>query len=147
MVALATKSTKQVQVIARIAFKSDARKVVYLVRASNGVDQYQVSLFAGQVSGCSCVAHKPCYHMKQVQKLEDNRVALHIVASVEEKAPIVEETPTTCPIVAPDRVYWTVDFHNHPIKLRWDEMTSGQQDMQVQSERRAQFEELFGIYE
>ena len=67
------KATKTVQIIARVQFKADARKVVYLVRASNGVDQYETYMFAGKATSCTCPAHKPCYHMTQLEAKEAER--------------------------------------------------------------------------
>lgn len=67
------KSTKTVQIIARIQFKSDARKVVYQVRGSQG-QQYETCLFAGKATSCTCPAHKPCYHMTGCEQKEAERV-------------------------------------------------------------------------
>lgn len=63
---------KTVQIIARIQFKADSRKVVYLVRGSHG-EQYETSLFDGKASACTCPAHKPCYHMVQLGAREAAR--------------------------------------------------------------------------
>jgi hypothetical protein len=64
------KQIKTVQVIARIEFKSDSRKVVYQVRSSNGADIYHTSLFEGRACSCTCPSYKPCYHMVQLEALE-----------------------------------------------------------------------------
>ena len=69
----AKKVAKQVTVIARVQFKCDDRKVVYLVRASNGTDQYETTMFDGKATGCTCPSKKPCYHMKGVEALESKR--------------------------------------------------------------------------
>ncbi len=67
-------TTKTVVVLARIQFKSDPRKVCYLVRSSNGVDQYTTCLFDGFATGCSCPAtNGKCYHRCQVEALEQER--------------------------------------------------------------------------
>lgn len=71
---------KQVQIIARVEFKSDARKVVYFNRSSNGADIYQTSLFDGRVTSCNCPATKPCYHMTQCEAIEKLRKA-HVEAN------------------------------------------------------------------
>lgn len=70
------KATKTVQVIARIQFKDDARKVVYKVRASNGRDTYETYFYDGRATSCTCPAHKPCYHMVQLEEKEAERAAI-----------------------------------------------------------------------
>jgi hypothetical protein len=70
--ATATK-VKTVLIIARIQFKVDARKVVYLVRASNGIDQYETYVFDGRAVSCTCDSRKPCYHMTQLEQKESER--------------------------------------------------------------------------
>lgn len=82
------KAIKTVQIIARVQFKSDARKVVYLVRASNGIDQYETYLFDGRALSCTCDSRKPCYHMRQVETKEGERVEV-----VERLSPLAAETP------------------------------------------------------
>lgn len=72
------KSTKTVQIIARFESKADSRKVQYLVRSSNGVDLYYVSLFDGAVTGCGCPSHGRCYHIRGVQIAELNREARQV---------------------------------------------------------------------
>lgn len=67
------KATKQVQLIARYALKSNPAIVVYTVRSSNGNDQYRVTLYNGHASGCDCPSYKPCYHMSQVEAIESKR--------------------------------------------------------------------------
>lgn len=67
------KVAKQVQVIARVQFKCDSRKVVYLVRASNGTDQYETTVFDGKATSCTCKAKGCCYHMRGVEALESKR--------------------------------------------------------------------------
>ncbi len=69
-------TTKTVVVLARIQFKSDPRKVCYLVRSSNGVDQYTTCLFDGFATGCSCPAtNGKCYHRCQALEQERTRNA------------------------------------------------------------------------
>jgi hypothetical protein len=68
------KQAKVVQIIARIEFKSDSRKVVYQVRSSNGADIYQTCLFNGKATSCiGCPATRPCYHMAGCEALEAAR--------------------------------------------------------------------------
>lgn len=67
------KQVKEVCVIARYQFKADPRKVVYLVRASNGVDTYQVFFYNGKACSCGCASRKPCYHMTQLEAREAQR--------------------------------------------------------------------------
>jgi len=69
----AQKTVKEVTFIARIEFKCDHRKVVYLVRSSNGVDQYETSMFDGKATGCTCPSRKPCKHMKGAEQKEAAR--------------------------------------------------------------------------
>lgn len=85
------KATKTVKVLSRIEFNADARKVVYIVRSSNGADTYQTTLFAGKATSCTCPAHKPCYHMTQ---LETKEAARNLVAQAEEIVSTVAETAT-----------------------------------------------------
>ncbi len=65
-------NTKQVQVIARYEIKRNSH-VVYLVRSSNGKDEYHTTLVNGRATGCSCPATKPCYHMRQLEQREAER--------------------------------------------------------------------------
>lgn len=71
--AKAMAAKKQVQVIARIQFKSDPRKVVYLVRSSDGVSQHETTLFDGKATSCTCASRCSCYHEKGCEKLEQAR--------------------------------------------------------------------------
>lgn len=75
-----TKSTKQVQVIARVEFKSDPRKVVYFNRSSDGTKEYQTFLFEGHATSCTCPATKPCYHMMQCEAIEGKRTVIGVGA-------------------------------------------------------------------
>jgi hypothetical protein len=71
--AKATKTVKQVQVIARYIHKTDGQPngtVTYLVRASNGKDTYCTTIINGEASGCSCKARSSCYHKTQLSALE-----------------------------------------------------------------------------
>jgi len=70
---MASKTVKEVTFIARAQFKCDHRKVVYLARSSNGVDQYATSLFDGNATGCTCPSRKPCKHMKAAEAKEAAR--------------------------------------------------------------------------
>ena len=70
----ATKTQKQVQVLSRIQFKVDSRKVVYNVRSSDGTQVYQTFLFNGKACSCTCKATKPCYHMTQLEAREASRM-------------------------------------------------------------------------
>lgn len=69
------KQVKTVQIIARISFKSDPRKVCYSVRSSDGQSQYTTCLFNGKACSCSCPSKKPCYHMTGVEAYEAEREA------------------------------------------------------------------------
>lgn len=64
------KSTKSVQIIARVQFKADPRKVCYIVRSSDGESQYTTCLFDGKACSCSCASRKPCYHMDGAEQKE-----------------------------------------------------------------------------
>jgi hypothetical protein len=66
---------KEVQIIARVEFKCDSRKVCYQVLSSDGVTKYTTCLLAGKAVGCDCPATKPCYHMAQVEQYEALRSA------------------------------------------------------------------------
>lgn len=79
---MASKQQKTVKVIARIQWKSDPRKVVYLNRSSDGVSQYETSLFDGKATSCSCPSRKPCKHMKHSEQVEQER---KVVESPEQK--------------------------------------------------------------
>lgn len=90
MTVASKKALKVVQIIARIQFKADARKVVYLVRASNGVDQYETYCFDGRALSCTCDSRKPCYHMRQVETKEAERAPRPFtIAQLNELADIV----------------------------------------------------------
>jgi hypothetical protein len=71
-------NTKTVQVIARVEFKEDPRKVVYLVRPSSGVGQYETSLFDGRATSCNCPAKGKCYHRIGCEELEKKRIVLKV---------------------------------------------------------------------
>jgi hypothetical protein len=78
------KNAKQVQVIARYAHKTDGKLngiVTYLIRSSNGVDTYTTTLVNGKATGCGCPAHKPCYHMTQLEAIEAARQSVKVVTS------------------------------------------------------------------
>jgi len=95
------KATKNVAIIARYAHKASGKLngiVTYAVRSSNGKGIYCTTLIEGKASGCSCPAHKPCYHMTQLETRELERKAAEVVAIVEE-APVVE-MPTQEVVVA-----------------------------------------------
>ncbi len=73
---MTTVATKTVTIIARIQFKNDPRKVCYLVRSSNGVDQYTTCLFNGKAVSCNgCPSHGNCYHRTGCEKVEAARKA------------------------------------------------------------------------
>ena len=63
---------KQADIRYRVALK-DRNIVVYKVVSSNGVDMYDVTVVRGKVNNCTCISHKPCYHMRDVQQREDDR--------------------------------------------------------------------------
>lgn len=68
----ATKTQKQVQVIARYQLKKNGH-VVYSVKSSNGQDTYTTTLVNGKAAGCDCASRKPCYHMTQLEQREQGR--------------------------------------------------------------------------
>lgn len=70
---MAAKSKKIVQVIARYQFKSDSKKVVYLVRASDGIGTYETSFYDGVACSCTCKARGMCYHKTQLTVIEAAR--------------------------------------------------------------------------
>jgi hypothetical protein len=73
------KSSKEVQIIGRTEYKADTRKVVYQVRASNGVDQYNTFLFDGKVTSCSCPARvHMCKHAVACEAAEAKRVVVMV---------------------------------------------------------------------
>ena len=71
------KATKTVHIVARVTFKAEERKAYtcYIVRSSNGVDTYTVTLVNGTATGCDCPARKPCYHMTGCESAEQKIVA------------------------------------------------------------------------
>jgi hypothetical protein len=71
---------KEVQPLYRVQSKRDPRKVIYIVRSSDGSTEYTVSFFCGKVTSCSCPSRKPCYHQAQIQRREDERQAAEIAA-------------------------------------------------------------------
>lgn len=74
-------TTKTVQVISRIEFKADSRKVVYKVRPSKGGEPYVTILFDGKCVSCTCPATQPCYHGTQLEQKEATR---HLVAEAQD---------------------------------------------------------------
>lgn len=66
----AIKTAKTVKVIARIEFKSDSKKVCYIVRSSDGDGQYTTCLHDGRACSCTCKATVRCYHMVQCEAKE-----------------------------------------------------------------------------
>lgn len=101
-----TKSTKQVQIIAHYEIKKDhsfrplVGHVAYLIRSSDGQSEYCCTLINGKASGCTCPARKPCYHMKQLEAREAERVTKS-VSKVSALCPVDDSiVPTECPIDA-----------------------------------------------
>lgn len=85
---MATKTaTKELTIIARAQFKNNPKAAGYQVLSSNGVDKYEVTVYAGRVTHCTCPARKPCYHMTGVQEYEDVRQAERRAAFVAEFDP------------------------------------------------------------
>lgn len=82
------KAEKVVNIIARIEFKADPRKVVYLVRSSDGTKEYQTCLFDGNATSCNCpsTSPRPCYHMTQLEAKEAARAERNTdeIAAVQE---------------------------------------------------------------
>ncbi len=64
---------ESVTTIARVQFKSDPRKVVYLNRSSDGETQYETFLFDGRATSCTCPSRKPCKHMAHSEQAEAKR--------------------------------------------------------------------------
>jgi hypothetical protein len=85
------KAEKTVQIVARVTFKAEARKAYtcYIVRSSNGVDTYTVTLVNGTATGCDCPARKPCYHMTGCEAAEQKIVAQK--AQCEHEVAVAEE--------------------------------------------------------
>jgi hypothetical protein len=67
------KVQKTADVRYRVELKDKPWITVYKVVSSNGVDVYDVTVCHGKVNNCTCIAHKPCYHMRDVQGREDAR--------------------------------------------------------------------------
>lgn len=66
-------SSKKVVVVARVFIKVTGY-VCYIVRSSKGDATYCTTLNSqGKATGCTCPAHKPCYHMTQLEALESER--------------------------------------------------------------------------
>jgi hypothetical protein len=66
-------AVESVTTIARVQFKADPRKVVYLNRSSDGSTQYETSLFDGKATSCNCPSRKPCKHMIHSEQAEAYR--------------------------------------------------------------------------
>src|SRR6266704_1143892 len=64
MIAQATKTQKQVQVLATYTFKNRNR-VCFTVLSSNGSDRYNTCFDNGR-GACSCPARGGCYHLTQL---------------------------------------------------------------------------------
>lgn len=65
-------TAKQADIRYRVELKN-RDIVVYKVVSSNGSDVYDVTVVRGHVNNCTCISHKPCYHMRDVQGREDAR--------------------------------------------------------------------------
>jgi len=68
-------ATREVTILARAQFKSNPKAGGYQVLSSNGVDRYEVTVYNGKATSCTCPATKPCYHIKGVQEYENARRA------------------------------------------------------------------------
>ncbi len=99
------KTVKQVTVVARIQFKADARKVVYLVRSSRAEDIYHTYLFDGKATSCECPSKKPCYHMAQVEAIEEARTTPVAVAMERAQAAMVDVEDKAFDLNARQRFY------------------------------------------
>jgi hypothetical protein len=66
------KVQKQADIRYRIEIKKNGI-VVYKVVSSDGTQVYDVTVVHGKVNNCTCIARKPCYHMRDVQGREDAR--------------------------------------------------------------------------
>lgn len=56
-------STKEVTVKARIQFKAAPEKVIYQVLSSDEHTTYNVYMYHGKATSCTCKATRRCYHM------------------------------------------------------------------------------------
>lgn len=83
-------ATKTVQIIARVQYKSDSRKVVYLVRSHKGDATYQTTMFDGKATSCTCPAQKPCYHMVQLEQKEQASMQREIEEQIEAEQAVAE---------------------------------------------------------
>jgi hypothetical protein len=129
---MAKQNKKKVTILARIEFKCDKRKVVYVVRSSDGEKHYYVSFFDGKSTGCDCPSYKPlCKHRLYCQEVESLRTILRspILAIPTPKAPV---KPYTCIEQAPLN---TVIRNNRFVELSYDELD--------EAERRAMYISLF----
>ncbi|OLD63823.1 MAG: hypothetical protein AUF65_01055 [Chloroflexi bacterium 13_1_20CM_50_12] len=92
-------SLKSVKITARYAHKTNGKLngiVTYAVRSSDGTTLYCTTLINGKASGCSCPSHKPCYHMKGLERKEAARTPVVVVKSES------NESTTIQPISLPD---------------------------------------------
>lgn len=92
---------KAVKMIARIQFKDDARKVVYLVRSSDGEGQYHTYLFDGKATSCDCAARKPCKHMEKCEAEEAERQAAKVRVMTTEETEVAEAVAVEGAVVFP----------------------------------------------
>lgn len=66
-----TQTAKQADIRYRVQLKDKPWIVVYKVASSDGARVYDVTVVRGKVNNCTCISHKPCYHMTGVQARED----------------------------------------------------------------------------
>lgn len=122
-----TKAPKQVTVIARYAHKTQGKLngiVSYAVRSSNGKDIYCTTLINGKASGCGCPAHKPCYHMVQLEQKEQERKAVAEVVAIE---PLIE-TPAQEVAEAPKQTYRIISLGKRERRDFVGELTQNAED-------------------
>ena len=68
-----TQVQKQADIRYRVGIKAHPGIVVYLVKSSDGQEDYQVTFCNGKANNCTCKSRKPCYHMRDCQAREDGR--------------------------------------------------------------------------
>lgn len=114
------KVVKEVQIIARYTHKCNGVEtglVSYKVRSSNSVDTYCTTLLNGIAVGCNCKAYKPCYHMTQLQVIEQARrekaaYEAFITASNIVATPVTSVEPTPCKGDATPEQIWALTQDN-----------------------------------
>ncbi len=123
MTTTATRTKKEVQIVARYQFKNDARKVAYRVHSSDGRKEYTCFLFDGKATSCECPARKPCYHMIQLEQREQER------AEQEAKVNRVVESDITQHVE--DDITVNAIRNGKIVQVYWNELTDGEREEAV----------------